>query len=109
MVDWNFRSAQFISMSDFDMNHHLSDIAIKPTPKGVAQDSNLQAALDMTLSLPLFMSSPNTVPEPVWYIPYRWQRWLDLNQRMRESKSLALPLGDVSIYYNGLKYLNKLY
>ena len=22
-----------------------------------------------------------------------WQGWLDLNQRMRESKSLALPLG----------------
>ena len=27
--------------------------------------------------------------EAVWY----WQGWLDLNQRMRESKSLALPLG----------------
>ena len=23
-----------------------------------------------------------------------WQGWLDSNQRMRESKSLALPLGD---------------
>lgn len=27
-----------------------------------------------------------------------WQRWLDSNQRMRESKSLALPLGDTAIY-----------
>lgn len=27
-----------------------------------------------------------------------WQRWVDLNQRMRESKSLALPLGYTVIY-----------
>ena len=27
-----------------------------------------------------------------------WQGWLDLNQRMRESKSLALPLGDTPVW-----------
>ena len=26
-----------------------------------------------------------------------WQGWLDSNQRMRESKSLALPLGDTPV------------
>ena len=26
-----------------------------------------------------------------------WQGWLDSNQRMRESKSLALPLGDAPV------------
>ncbi len=28
----------------------------------------------------------------------RWQGWLDSNQRMRESKSLALPLGDTPVW-----------
>ena len=28
---------------------------------------------------------------------YIWQGWLDSNQRMRESKSLALPLGDTPV------------
>ena len=27
-----------------------------------------------------------------------WQGWLDSNQRMRESKSLALPLGDTPVW-----------
>ena len=27
-----------------------------------------------------------------------WQGWLDSNQRMRESKSLALPLGDAPMW-----------
>ena len=27
----------------------------------------------------------------------KWQGWLDSNQRVRESKSLALPLGDTPI------------
>ena len=28
----------------------------------------------------------------------RWLRWLDSNQRVRESKSRALPLGDTPIW-----------
>ena len=28
-----------------------------------------------------------------------WQGWLDSNQRMRESKSLALPLGYTPVYW----------
>ena len=28
----------------------------------------------------------------------RWQGWLDSNQRVRESKSLALPLGYTPVY-----------
>ena len=31
-----------------------------------------------------------------------WQGWLDSNQRMRESKSLALPLGYTPIGKRGL-------
>ena len=31
-----------------------------------------------------------------------WQGWLDLNQRMRESKSLALPLGYTPIGKRGM-------
>ena len=33
-----------------------------------------------------------------------WQGWLDSNQRMRESKSLALPLGYTPVWkdYQGL-------
>ena len=30
----------------------------------------------------------------------RWLRWLDSNQRVRESKSRALPLGDTPIWSN---------
>ena len=30
-----------------------------------------------------------------------WQGWLDSNQRMRESKSLALPLGDTPVWKKG--------
>ena len=29
-----------------------------------------------------------------------WQGWLDSNQRMRESKSLALPLGYTPVWKN---------
>ena len=32
-----------------------------------------------------------------------WQGWLDSNQRMRESKSLALPLGYTPVYLQGDK------
>ena len=33
------------------------------------------------------------LPVPVSTAPKDWQGWLDSNQRMRESKSRALPLG----------------
>ena len=33
------------------------------------------------------------VPNTADFAPTKWQGWLDSNQRMRESKSLALPLG----------------
>ena len=32
-------------------------------------------------------------------LPYQWLGWPDLNRRMRESKSRALPLGDIPIGY----------
>ena len=31
-----------------------------------------------------------------------WQGWLDSNQRMRESKSLALPLGYTPMWGRGI-------
>lgn len=36
----------------------------------------------------------------------RWQRWLDLNQRIKESKSFALPLGDISTYASSFRGAN---
>ena len=32
-----------------------------------------------------------------------WQGWLDSNQRMRESKSLALPLGYTPVWRKGIR------
>lgn len=39
-----------------------------------------------------------------WAIaPTKWQGWLDSNQRVRESKSLALPLGYTPIFFDERK------
>ena len=32
---------------------------------------------------------------------HQWLRWLDSNQRVRESKSRALPLGDTPVFLVG--------
>ena len=37
----------------------------------------------------------------------KWLGWLDSNQRMTESKSVALPLGDTPTIYFILSYLFK--
>lgn len=37
---------------------------------------------------------------------HRWLWWLDLNQRMAESKSAALPLGDTTVYWRCVWDLN---